>query len=406
MPIVDASHTSVPAFQGSIPRQDILLPHHRPLRPPLWRWASAVDAKLTEYERQDYGDAAICQEVVGCFNTFALVEVYFGRLDHAARLCEVALDWVFEVVRETGNQACYGAAFDPFVNLGRLERLHNRPMEALRTFRTVHDALELRPVSLGTIHLDTAALRHALESEALVNVLREVVIVDALKTMLRAGMFEQAVEFARELEQFAGCADGQFLREATAVANTCLRRPAAALQAVDIHLRQPRPANGAVFWYRRAEILAAAGETEPALAIMRNLSRQLLDAGDRLGKYSLLLMLCVADLFLTCGEEEQCRRIAQAGMRTARALDDVMFERECLRLLRKCAVSDDDGHAIDSEYRRIGEAAWLGAGAPGKAGSGEPRQFAAMDTLYDRLLQFAAAPLQRPHADRAVHAVR
>jgi tetratricopeptide (TPR) repeat protein len=391
-----AAIASRPATQVPSPRRDVLLPHRRPLRPPLWKWAAGIDDKLTEFERQDYGDALICQELVGCFNTFALVEVYFGRLDHAARLCEVAIDWVAKVVRHTGHDACYGAAFDPYVNLGRLDRIHNKPAEALRTFRTIHEALELHPVSLGPIDLDVAALRCALADDALVHVLREVVIVDAAKTMLRAGMFEEALAFARELEQFACAVEGQFLREAAAVAAVCLGRPSAALETVEAHLRQPRPANAAVFWYRKAEILAAAGDIDPALTIARTLSRQFLDAGDRLGKYGLLLMLCVADLCLACGDEALGRRIAEAGRRTAQILDDVLFERECLGLLRKCAVSDDERDALETESQRLAEAAWLGAGAWPRVDPGAPRRFAAMDDLYDRLMAFAAAPLQPP----------
>jgi hypothetical protein len=150
-----------------------------------------------------------------------------------------------------------------------------------------------------------------------------------------------------------------------------------------------------VFWYRKAETLVATGDIEPALTIARTLSRKFLDAGDRLGKYSLLLMLCVADLCLACGDAAQGRRIAESGRRTAQLLDDVLFERECLGLLRKCAESDDERQALDAESRRLAEVAWLGAASLPSVDPAAPCRFAAMDDLYERLMAFAEAPLQR-----------
>jgi len=62
----------------------VLTPHQSLIRKPLQSWADKLSRRLDELTFNGIPDRLIdCQQIVGCYNEAALIELFFGRPRHA-----------------------------------------------------------------------------------------------------------------------------------------------------------------------------------------------------------------------------------------------------------------------------------------------------------------------------------
>jgi hypothetical protein len=313
-------------------------------------------------------------------------------------LCDAAIVWVARVVRASGREECYGAAYEPFLNLGRLARLHNQPREALRHFDTVRMAVAGQPVWIGPIELSGPTLTRSLSDPVLQHVLAEALIVDPLKTLLRARMFDDVDAFIAERRATAGTREGPFLWEANLIAQTCRARFDEAERIVtacarDAHLSMP------VLVYRHAELLMAMQRERDACARLDPLTRQCLSKQSALGKYSVGCMLRVAALYERAGAHDTATAIARVCRDAAGALRDIPYVCEALEVQSRCTSSDVTREALLRERDDLRVRACWGAGASDATG-GQTEAIAEIAAGCDELLRFA----EDAHDDLQHHA--
>jgi tetratricopeptide (TPR) repeat protein len=375
-------------------RLDLLLPHHRPIRYPLGRWTSIIQNKFDRCRTLDYCDPSICQDLIGCYNEFALIETYFGRSRDAEYLCNKALELLLSLVGQTGRYGCYGAAFDPFVNLGRLERLEGNYDKALARFRSVQSALRGITTSLGPIELTPKILAIVFEDRRLVPVLREVFVVDSLKTLMKAHKYDEILQFACECEDDAGPSSRQFLLEACIVALGAAGECKEALRVLDMYTAGAQVKNVAVLVFRRAELLVAVDETEKALKLASKLGEQFIRELDKLGKFSLGLLYALARM-LMLHRSELAPAVIRAGLALTVRLDEIPFRFDFLELLKKSVGADDSSGTIEQSILELRESSWWGLG--GKEASSDPSLCCRpLYALFEELVLFAKHPVCLP----------
>jgi hypothetical protein len=364
--------------------KDVLLPRQeQPIRLSLPEWTTLVMQKYRSAKDQNMANVAICHEITGSFNMLALICVYFGRPDLSEALCRTAINWVGAVVERYGREECYGAAFGPFINLGRLERIRRRPRLALECFNTVRDALARRPVSLGPLRLSERALESVWCDKALGNVVREAFIVDSVKVMLSANMFQELQNFVDD-ERRSATAEDQLLTEALVIALMCCAEFDAAASAIHTSLESRDRRSAAVMSFRRAELLAAMDQPS---AVVKMLVRLVSAASPKMGRNALALMIRVAKLLEACGDTERSRALAIECLESAAALGDIPFQCDSIQLLKLCTDSAEGKEALDQRHIAIkATALWGQANAP--------RQCQGAVTICDaceELLEFARA---------------
>src|SRR4051812_49430979 len=80
----------------AFPYDDLLVSLDRPVYLPLVEWTVFVRDTFARYKPQP--DATVCEAatyaaMIGCYNQAGLIEVCFGRLNEALRICEAGMCW-------------------------------------------------------------------------------------------------------------------------------------------------------------------------------------------------------------------------------------------------------------------------------------------------------------------------
>src|SRR5262249_26966222 len=82
---------------------DLLIYHDRPVRPPLAEWASYILDRIEEYQTADREEVRDYNQISTCYNQAALIELNYGRMDNAFRLCVSHLEWLSSAIERTGR---------------------------------------------------------------------------------------------------------------------------------------------------------------------------------------------------------------------------------------------------------------------------------------------------------------
>jgi tetratricopeptide (TPR) repeat protein len=385
--IVNAPHqqpfTRIPGDVSIV--RDILTPQDRPVRLPLAQWAAK---KLDEFSRlrqePAYDRTEVCGPIVDCFNETALIETYYGRLDRAEAVCYAAMKWVDGLVAATGSAFCYRFAFQPYVNLGRLDRIEKRWQDSLDKFQVVEEALRGNPVRFGPIAIDGKSLAAMTEKFPDPAVLQNIFILDTLKTFLKASWHEKALAFCPPWMDPSRKIQDDFMCEASLVALECMGKPAQALELNNEFLRgNPGNRNRLVFLYRRIEILLAMNANEEAARLARKLAAVFSEYGGTLSHHKLIVLARICDVMLSL-ELPEAGPLLWSGWNAAAKLGDVFLQREFLQML---ARSLPPGEARDKVHCSLDEFSatvlYGAAHKPGRAGTENIR------ALSEQLLAFA-----------------
>lgn len=351
--------------------RDILTPQDRPIRLPLSQWAAK---KLDEFNRlrreRAYDQPEVCGPIVDCFNETALIETYYGRLDRAEALCHAAMKWVAGLVEATASSFCYRFAFQPYVNLGRLDRIEKRWRESLDKFHVVEEALHGNPVCFGPIIIDRKSLAGMTAKFPDPTVLQNIFILDTLKTFLKAAWYEKTLAFCPSWMDHSRKIQNDFMCEASLVALECMGKPAQALELNDEFLRSnPGSRNRLVFLYRRIEILLAMHDLEGAARLARKLAAVFSQYEGDLSHNKLLVLARICDVMLAL-ELSEVGPLLWSGLNEAVKLRDVLLQREFLQMLARSVPA---GEVREKVHRRLDELAvtalYGAAHKPGSAGA-------------------------------------
>ncbi|TKC98158.1 hypothetical protein [Polyangium fumosum] len=179
---------------------DTIAEHGRVRRPPLRAWASNLIDRMNALEPGNAG--FLCIEE--CSNNTGLIEVYRGRTGAAAEVCARQLDWAGRLVRQRGVMAAGERLLQPWINLGRLRRIAGDHEAALAHFALVVETLSGRPVRLGKVEIDAASWQALVQHRSLSDLLRNVYVVDSVKTYFVARDLGGALDFLRRARSLCG----------------------------------------------------------------------------------------------------------------------------------------------------------------------------------------------------------
>ena len=371
-----------PKSEGMV--REILTPQDRPIRLPLEEWATARLGDFARLkENTAYHAPEICGDIVDCYNEAALIEVYYGRQAHAANLCHAAMKWVADLVEASGNAACYRFAIQPYVNLGRLDRITKRWQESLDKFKVADEVSRGNPVAFGPIILDPLSLEQMKNIFPDVTVLESIYILDTLKTLLKAEWHGRVLDYFRNWESIPNLVHRDFICEAFLVALAGLQEYDQALELSSQCLRNRLGRNRLVFLYRRAEILAATGQLEQAMRIVRNLAVAFEGYRGELTQSKLIVLAALCHLMVRLGVSE-VESLLRSGLAAASKLHDVFLERDFLQMLAQTSFRQDSKDEFQHSLHTLGATSLYNA-----AQGPETKQTESIHQLSRRLFAFA-----------------
>ncbi|MDI1483409.1 hypothetical protein [Polyangium sp. y55x31] len=149
-------------------------------------------------------DEAGWPRIEECSNNTGLIEVYRGRPDAAAGVCARQLDWAGRLVGRHGIMAAGEHLIQPWINVGRLRRIAGDHETALAHFALVADTLSGRPVRLGNVEIDAASWQALVRHRSLFDLLKNVYVVDSVKTYFAARDLEGALDCLRRARSLCG----------------------------------------------------------------------------------------------------------------------------------------------------------------------------------------------------------
>jgi hypothetical protein len=368
--------------------RSILVPQRQLIRLPLAEWATSIREKVDcLLEASHVYKPSIVRELVSCFNQAALVEVYFGRFDRAAMLCESALIWLALARLGRPRDRLYEVAFQPYINMGRLARVRGLWADSLAKFQTVYSVLQGEPVLLGPIDVPPYALEEDEIGQELDRTLRTVFIVDSLKTLLRAGMYDAAVAFA--LDHIAVARDTvqrQCLIEGHIVGLSALGACNKALQLTETLLHDKGIPNRPVFVFRQAEALTVSKDTARALRVATPLVQCFLQYKNTLSQDALLLLLSFTKLLGSLSSYESVRALAEIGYRSATQRGDVVLRCNFLEVTAEHGASAIERRTSESMLEQIRNESWYGAARTINEGATTSSPFTILNDLFERLV--------------------
>lgn len=133
---------------------ELLSSQERSPRPPLQSLLARVDRRLDEIGVPSAVSDSDVYALLQCYNLCALVEAMAGRADEARRLCLEELCWLGRIADRTGHKGVLSYAFQPWVNLARLDRIAGNLVAARIRLDVLRAASQGHAVALGPIALE------------------------------------------------------------------------------------------------------------------------------------------------------------------------------------------------------------------------------------------------------------
>jgi tetratricopeptide (TPR) repeat protein len=357
--LAPAALAGLPAAAPIAMFEDILVPYQKPLKLPLPEWAAVIRARFEQWRERAKTDLVnACDPIVTCYNEAALLEVHFGRMTDSAALCEASLEWLGRCSRRAEPASVLRFAFQPFINLGRLDRIYGRYDEALRKFRVVGEASRGQAVDLGSLFLSTEMCQEIFaRADSPARLARTIYVLDSLKTLLKAGLYQEVVNFAPHHHEPGDVTARDILAEAASIALCRMGRFSEAMAAADRILADREGPNRTLFLFRRAEIFAMAGQRDDALRVARKLAAGFLSYPGPIG-VTRLGMLSRLAMLLSCLGADEAGPVAELGYRNGARVNDVLLRAEFLNTL--AGLPGADSAALRAQARAVKRDGWYG----------------------------------------------
>lgn len=328
-------------------------------RPPLRNWAAMLLERLVPP-----GPGLVdWQQIEGCMNNAGLIEVYRGDFRSAEEVCKLQLRWAGRLAEKHGVAQVGEFALQPWINLGRLRRMEGDHEAALSHFALAVDVLAGKPIYLGTLTVDAEAWQANEHSGTWIDVLKNVYIVDSVKTYLGAKNLSGAEAFLRRARALIGDEQNLLLDEMELIVLARLDRPGdtAAVLGRDIW-------SGGSFskllraTYRAGLYAAAGGNLEQPRHLVKELVARVLRADNfdnpadqRIVRY----LHHLGGLAFQLDLDELAGKIWHLGLRAAHNLDDVPLRLAFLDALLGCNELEDRESLGVERAKLLGECLYV-----------------------------------------------
>jgi hypothetical protein len=314
---------------------DSLLEPGRAARQPLGPWAAELRASLREWREGDEPKA--WRAIAEVMNNAALIEVFRGELASAEQLCHLQLEWVAQLCRRHPPEIVAPFAFQPWVNLGRLCRIHKQYGAALQHFSLLSSARRAEPLDLGPVHIDAPLWRRWQAQAEVMAVLELIYLLDSTKTLLMDARPEAALSLIRSTSRDRGrtyppCLESELIVFARQERyEEALRLAEDPGWCVDAYHELVR-------WTYRIALLVALGKEESAQRLLLQLVRALagLQTNPPTDPRFCRTLLRLLDLARALGERDCMRSLCRVGLLAARASGDSPHELAMLEAHLAC----------------------------------------------------------------------
>lgn len=375
--VVEApTRTAIRVFDG------IMVPYQTPVRRFLGEWATTMRERFfaaREQRRSDLVEGA--GPLVNCFNEAALIEVCFGRHDKSAALCSAYLEWANRHSQTPNALVILQYAFEPFLNLARLERIAQKYEEALRRIEVVDKVARCQDAWLGEVFIPADLSQEIFaRTTPFPRLIRTTYILEWVKTLVKSKRYIEAIEFNPPWHSPGDLTARDVIWEGRIISLCCLGRYEEAIEAGGPALQERDGMNRSVFLFRRAETYAAAGQTEDAMRVARNLARSFIGYTGSLSMTRLGLLVRLSSLLGKLGAEDALP-LAELGLNRATAVGDILFQSEFLHLMADFGGGDATALRLEAASRRQNGLYGMGKNSR--------KTFGPVEILTEELLQFA-----------------
>lgn len=367
----------VKVFEG------ILVPYQTPVRRSLTAWAAAIRDRFHAAKEQVKADlVGGAGVIINCFNETALIEVYFGREEKAGALCGSCIQWLGRNSQRPNALVILQYAFEPYLNLGRLDRIRQKNEDALRKFQVVEKVACGQEAYLGEQLIPAELSREIFSrSTPLPRLMRTAFILEWVKTLLKCRQYAEVSTFGPIWHNPADLTARDILWEGKIVALCCLGCHEDALAAGNPGLADREGLNRTLFLFRRAETFAAAGRIDDALRVAGNLATGFLNYPGTVSMTRMGLLARLTVLLIALGSKDALR-LAELGQKSATALGDMLFQSEFLNLMAD--IQGPEGEALRTEAVNIRRSGWYGS-----ARNNIPASTGAIESLTEELLSYS-----------------
>jgi len=365
--IAVAEATPDPGVSPTFLCDEFLSPRERRPRGPLEPWCATLARRLGRARANT--SANLC-EISALFDEAARIAALLDRNDQAQRLRRAAIAFLASAAERGGDPAALELALFQTLALGRVERASGRIDDALFTFERLAalplgGSIEEGPLAIGPRRF--AELTSL--SPDLPRALSTAAIIEALETLIQCERYDVALSVAQARAPGEDPALGAFRREATATALCRMDLPGEALVFLASAVAREAPPRRPVFEQKRAEALAAFGQTEPARARALTLGEGLLSRLDA-EKPSVddLLLAARAARLLSLLSDPSAAPLALRALLLSREKGDVPLEAELAlhvveggatgaprarAMASLCAIALESGHRIAAVDRAL-----------------------------------------------------
>jgi hypothetical protein len=311
-------------------------------------WSRALADRLARA-----AEGASHGEISACFDQAAAIAAHLDRHADARRIRRAAIAFFTACAARGGGPSMRSLALFHVLGLGRVERALGRIDDALYTFERLA-ALPLGgsitegPLSVGP---EAIAELSAIAPD-LPRALARAALLEALSTVLHAGHFDLALRVARVNDPAEPPALTATRREAMASALCRMGFSGEALVFLASAIAREAPARRPLFEQKRAEALAASGQTAAARARALGLADALLtrlhEGEDLATLDDLHLAARVARLLGLLGDPAAIP-LAVRALGLAQALGDVPLEADlATQIVESAATSGARALALQS----------------------------------------------------------
>ncbi|WP_133056433.1 hypothetical protein [Mycobacterium decipiens] len=163
----------------------------------------SIERQLDSAPEADDTGLARVYAVVKCFNLGALLAAMFGRTDLARRLCETEIGWLERMACAGNNRGVIAYAFQPWVNLARLDRVEGHYDRAVERLDVLRREWQTKSATIGAASLAPGDWDQLLtQVEVLPQFLRYNWTHENLLCALRDGAYDRIDEIASALDGY------------------------------------------------------------------------------------------------------------------------------------------------------------------------------------------------------------
>lgn len=318
--------------------RDTLLEGGRINRLPLRQWARHLISTLRELDVTDHQSWGM---IAGAMNNAALIEVYRGDKARAHDLCHLQLSWIENMSRLYGVYPMAPLIPQPWINIGRLQRIEKAHRESLAHFDLLALDWHEGKTCVGPFELEAGAWMAALDEHDVHGELEAVYVVESFKSYLGARDLPGALDFLERASAKTGEGGQLLLTEALITTYMHLAEYKKAMSLINAPVWNGEPHHKLVRATYQAAIFLAAGFAAQAEKLVRQLAERVLSA-DLSGQTDHKILRYLAYLG-ELAEGLQLRDIAHALWTTALAgserIIDVPMQ---LVFIERLLAFDDD----------------------------------------------------------------